>query len=119
MRDIKFRGMRENSEWATGYYALFPATNSHIIIEPFKSGSGSVHEYEVNPETIGQYTGLKDKNGVEIYEGDVIQTKFLICAIKFRNGCFYPFNSGLTPFSMLAEVIGNIHENPELLEVKK
>ncbi len=103
MREIKFRGWWRDR-----------LGNAFELIEDLEDRY--ITDLNASHLIIEQYTGLKDKNGQEIYEGDIIQTKFLRCSIKFRNGCFYPFNSGLTPIEMLAEVIGSIHENPELLK---
>ena len=129
MREILFRGLRKNGEWAIGHYAFFPATESHIIIEPFKNGNGSVHEYDVDPETVGQFTGLLDKNGVEIYENDIIEWKEhnIIFKVEWsQEDCGYvchrdfPMSCGSMNQMYLDHfvIIGNIHQNPELLKDK-
>ena len=71
MREIKFRGKRkDNGEWVYGSYIKF--ANTHVIGYADKE-HGNWNEFDVIPETVGQSTGLKDKNGVEIYEGDKLR----------------------------------------------
>jgi len=124
MREIKFRGKRvDNGQWVYGDITrIFPAGKIIGIVDwEFRI----VHE--VDPETVGQYTGLKDKNGIEIYEGDIIRIEGFSepMTVYFKDGCFgwgkqhygkYSFD----PFGIeQLEVIGNIFDNPELLPSKK
>ena len=90
--------------------------------------------FHVIPKTVGQFTGLKDKNGREIYEGDILTWRSIICdedpvvtwvlPVTFCNGCFClddDYDMTLTYVIDIAEeyggvkIIGNIHDNPELL----
>ncbi|MFR0815265.1 MAG: YopX family protein [Enterococcus casseliflavus] len=82
---------------------------------------------EVKPEYLMQSTGLKDKNGVEIFEGDVLTSNVQPCkmvnpikdgygVVRFENGMFKLGAISLVTFISKMEVIGNIYENPELLE---
>ena len=127
MRTIRFRGKRvDNGKWVYG--ELFRISGfPYIYPDP---APGGWNDYEVIPDTVGQFTGLLDKNGKEIYEGDIIIEKLK----RSRKDCerlvicFDDFewqgkneNGATTSLSLLSEyhtieVIGNIHDNPELLE---
>lgn len=147
MREILFRGKRvDNGEWVYGFYANIP--EHHIDKLSGKDFIVSINNgllMEVLPETVGEYTGLTDKNGKKIFEGDIVKydlwdDKFDYCEVKF--GYFYAamdsYNGGPALGFYLAdingkaddrgfsknmykyiEVIGNIYDNFELLQEGK
>ncbi len=151
-REIKFRGQRtDNKKWVYGYYFKTPLTDEATGSKPedgwsFLAGrerhciSQNSCVYEVIPETIGQYTGLKDENGNEIYEGDLLEFTYVdidgeryssLYEVVFKDCCFMSkYLSQIRPeYETLSEflnigkndtlkVIGNIYENSELLEVQ-
>jgi len=121
MREIKFRGQREDTKkWVYGYYVftnlpqeflnLAGCLNHNLIL------TSDGNYYEVIPETVGQFTGLKDKNGVEIYESDIVKVEnwYLNQVIKWDKGYFVDTNGMVNLFDSKREleVIGNIYENP-------
>ena len=123
MREILFRGKDIKGNWHIGLLAHMG--NAWYI----SNKAGVATAYEVIPSTVGQYTGLTDKNGKKIFEGDIVKGLFVFGEISsvviFKYGSFgIEWNIDeikvLDPFLGLrnieCEVIGNIHDNPELLK---
>lgn len=133
MREILFRGKRiDNGEWVEGNLFVSDTDGrTHILI-----GTRIITiEWEVGPSTVGQFTGLTDKNGKRIFEGDIVrfaerriggENVSIVEQVGFDEGGFctnrYSLNNwlrngiyGITKLEGI-EVIGNIHDNPELLE---
>ena len=132
MREILFRGKRTiNGDWVYGDFVRGNERKSlRDSIFVYDSETQSFNDYEINPSTLGQYTGLTDKNGNRIFEGDVakvLQGKYKdIAYVGFENGAFmlYPKTGNIYERTLWeywyndwdVEVIGNITDNPELLE---
>lgn len=147
MREIKFRGKREdNGEWVYGAFipdATEPTHGDMVtwgFIRYYDKYSSKMVTTEVERETVGQFTGLTDKNGKKIFEGDIIEIggyKYVIMYGEFDSNVikkyceFYECKKHHKGYGLFARcddddciiennramaVIGNIHENPELLK---
>lgn len=139
MREILFRGKRtDNGEWAYGTYGSYISQyGTTMIYLDHCEGEYGFYAYYVDPETVGQFIGLTDKNGKKIFEGDIVcrtgaenrPDEYAVvrygefnCSCCngvygwFFEGIKYDFADIRCPEWHI--IIGNIHDNPELVEVK-
>ena len=133
MREILFRGKRiDNGEWVYGNLSYgtieIKSIKDSYYISDFDVNPWDKKFYSIIPESVGQYTGLTDKNGKKIFEGDIVKTSHggstYYAKIEWDDGSFWVTNHDIQMPSYISEVsktylevIGNIHDNPELLEV--
>lgn len=136
MREILFRGKRtDDYEWIEGSLCTTIPSDEDFYTISYFDFEGYYIEEKVIPETVGQYTGLTDKNGKKIFEGDIVvckqaingnlidyyveigfvEMKYGAFGLHRKQGYYRPFKDWLEDYEY--EVIGNIHDNPELLKV--
>lgn len=127
MREILFRGKRfDKGEWVEGFLWKKKYNTNKLFISCFPDKDDNEEVFVVRPETVGQYTGLTDKNGTKIFEGDIVNC----LTSDFDGSDKYVYNykiTDITDFEQMGfldfcheiEIIGNIHDNPKLLKESK
>ena len=124
MRDIEFRGKEVfdnkgnrpagGGKWLHG--SLITHGDGIVSIVGTREDGRTKFNYDVIPETVGEYTGLKDKNGVKIFEGDILNRNNSIAVAEWDSPRFIGFQYIKGKHNQAqTEIIGNIHDNPELL----
>lgn len=122
-----YRGKRKNGEWVYGWYSR--EYDDHIIQPNFEDGESDYMAYPIIPETVGQLIGINDKHGKGIYGGDIVKRETFL---KKRPTGKVVWADDTCQFGLMEpngyivemrswesdeyEIIGNIHDNPELLE---
>lgn len=132
MREILFRGKRlDNGEWVKGFItaACDCAGRLYFIEQPAQDLDDRNHSYEVDFTTVGQYTGMLDKNGIKIFEGDILKfvnddskTSYYDVAYSETDCRWIIRENGSVPDDLddfvnkYMSVVGNVYDNPELLK---
>lgn len=134
MREILFRGLRSyKNEWVEGFYKEVKGFHKDEKDLTWVTRS-CIGDYEVNKETVGQYTGFTDKNGTKVFEGDILYAKYedaqdekgyyeVYNEVVFKDGAFGLIGETTNDFLSFnylpivnETVCGNIHDNPKLLD---
>lgn len=126
MREILFRGKRrDDGQWVYGCLVKLPcpiqvgdSSPWHIIVPPVDPDDNG-GRYNVDPDTVGQYTGLTDKSGKKIFEGDVVRLPSIYGSgyanVEFCGTNFKAIGESFAyRISGNMEIVGNVHDNPEL-----
>lgn len=120
-REILFRGKRvDNGKWVYGQYAYLLNARTedgepikHMIVD------GTPFGQTVDPSTVGQYTGLTDKNGKKVFEGDILKWDSDEYGSEYNEICSWDYellDMRQNDWKEWCEVVGNIHDGPELME---
>ena len=128
MRKIRFRGKTKYGVWVYGGFVKLNDTAYIVKVErqTFEPYSEIATMEEVDPKTVGQYTGLKDRDGQDIYEGDIlIDEENGLNVVRWGDGQYLLevllddgdyYTEWLSEYNEMCRVIGNVYENPELLK---